>query len=691
MNLSNAPVIAMGISIIALVYAIFLIISVIKKPTGTQKMWEISKSIQEGAMAYLNRQSITIFFFALLIFMILTFLPKGLHNDNILIGISFLCGAFFSALAGYIGMNVSVRANVRTAEAAKTSLQAALSVAFKGGSVTGLAVVGLALLGVSGLYYIFVQYLGIPINEAPKLLVGFGFGASLVSLFARIGGGIFTKAADVGADIVGKIEKNIPEDDPRNPAVIADNVGDNVGDCAGMGADLFETYAVTLIAAMILASSTLMSTIGQAGVEFPLMLGSIAVVASIFGTFFIKLGRRKNIMGALYKGMIVTGVLSAIGFYFANQAFIGDINIFYATLVGLGITFFINLITEYYTSTAYAPVRKIAKASETGAGTNVIIGLAVGLESTFLPVMLIVLGIFLAYYFGQNSALHNGIYGIAIAAVAMLSTTGMVIATDSYGPITDNAGGIAEMAGLPESVRKNTDALDAVGNTTKAVTKGYAISSAALAALVLFQAYSEELTAHAPNLKFNFEITDYRVMIGLFLGGLLPFVFAASCMESVGKTAFKVVEEVRRQFKQIKGIMSGKEKPQYGKCVDIVTKAALREMIFPASLAIFSPTIVAFVLGPLALGGLLAGVIIAGFLLAIQMCTGGGAWDNAKKYIESGYYGGKGSDAHKAAVVGDTVGDPFKDTAGPAINSLIKVINTIALILAPIIAGLHWF
>jgi K(+)-stimulated pyrophosphate-energized sodium pump len=434
-----------------------------------------------------------------------------------------------------------------------------------------------------------------------------------------------------------------------------------------------------------------MSTIGAAGVEYPLALGSIAVMASIIGTFFIKLGRKKNIMGALYKGMIVTGIISAIGFYFANQQFIGDIYIYFAALVGLGITFFINIITEYYTSTAHAPVQKIAKASETGAGTNVIIGLAVGLESTFLPVILIVVGIFLAYYFGENSVLHSGIYGIAIAAVAMLSTTGMVIATDSYGPITDNAGGIAEMAGLPESVRKNTDALDAVGNTTKAVTKGYAISSAALAALVLFQAYTEELTAHAPNMKFIFDITDYRVMIGLFLGGLLPFIFAASLMESVGKAAYKVVEEVRRQFREIKGIMSGKEKPEYGRCVDIVTKAALHEMIFPASLAILSTTFVGIVLGPLALGGLLAGVIVSGFLLALLMCTGGGAWDNAKKYIESGFFGGKGSDAHKAAVVGDTVGDPFKDTAGPAINSLIKVINTIALILAPIIASLPWF
>jgi K(+)-stimulated pyrophosphate-energized sodium pump len=563
-----------------------------------------------------------------------------------------------------------------------------LSVAFRGGSVTGLAVVGLALLGVSGFYHIFTSVLNIPVGDAPKLLIGFGFGASLVSRFARVGGGIFTKAADVGADIVGKVEKGIPEDDPRNPAVIADNVGDNVGDCAGMGADLFETYAITLIAAMILAASSLTPILGSAGIEYPLALGSIAVVATIVGTFFIRLGKSRKIMKALYRGMIVTGVISAVGFFFATQHFIRDINIFFATLVGLGVTFFITLITEYYTAKEYAPVQRIAKASQTGAGTNIITGLAVGLESTFLPVILIVVGIFLAYYFGQTSSLNNGIYGIAIAAVAMLSTTGMVIATDSYGPITDNAGGIAEMAHLPAAVRKNTDLLDSVGNTTKAVTKGYAIGSAALAALVLFQAYTEELTAHAPSVNFVFNLTDYRVLIGLFIGGMLPFLFASSCMESVGKTAFKVVEEVRRQFRTKKGIMTGKDKPDYGRCVDIVTKAALKEMVFPGLLAVLSPLIVGFLLGPIALGGLLGGVIVSGLLLALQMCTGGGAWDNAKKYIEDGKYGGKGSEAHKAAVVGDTVGDPFKDTAGPAINSLIKVINTIALIIAPVLASL---
>ncbi|MBU0667687.1 sodium-translocating pyrophosphatase [Patescibacteria group bacterium] len=683
------PQIAIGASVIALVYAVILIIIILKRKDGSAEMREIAKAIQEGATAYLNRQTMTIALFTIVLFIVMAFvLPQGKHNDGVLTAIGFLVGAIFSTLAGYIGMSVSVRANVRTTEAAKNTLQDALSVAFKGGSVTGLSVVGLSLLGVGGFYFIFTRYLGIPVTDAPKLLIGFGFGASLVSLFARVGGGIFTKAADVGADLVGKIEKNIPEDDPRNPAVIADNVGDNVGDCAGMGADLFETYAVTLIAAMILAASTLSAEKVQNGIQYPLMLGAIAVIATIIGTFFIKIGRSKKIMKALYKGMLITGLLSAIGFYFANQLFIGDINIFYAALVGLGITLFINIITEYYTSTEYEPVKKIAKSSQTGAGTNIITGLAVGLESTFLPVILIVVGILLAYFFGERSILGNGIYGIAIAAVAMLSTTGMVIATDSYGPITDNAGGIAEMANLPEKVRKNTDTLDAVGNTTKAVTKGYAIGSAALAALVLFQAYSEELHISAPNQQFTFSLIDHRVLIGLFLGGLLPFLFSSSCMQSVGKTAFKVVEEVRYQFSSRKGIMTGKQKPDYKRCVDIVTKSALREMVFPGLLAVLAPILVGFLLGPISLGGMLVGVIVTGLLLALQMCTGGGAWDNAKKYIEEGHFGGKGSDTHKAAVVGDTVGDPFKDTAGPAINSLIKVINTIALIIAPLIATL---
>ena len=653
-------------------------------------MQEIAQAIQDGAKAYLNRQFLTVGILAVIIFLIIAFvIPAGDYNVGVWMAVGFGVGALFSGIAGYIGMNVSVRANVRTANAAKKSLQSALSVAFKGGAVTGMAVVGLSLLGVSGFYIIFTKVVGMPAQVAANTLIGFGFGASLISLFARVGGGIFTKAADVGADIVGKVEAGIPEDDPRNPAVIADNVGDNVGDCAGMGADLFETYAVTLIAAMILAASTLTDTLGTMGIEYPLALGSIAVIASIIGTFFVKLGKKQNIMGAMYKGMLVTGLLSAIGFYFATDYLLGDVYIFLASLVGLGITLFITIITEYYTSTSYKPVKMIAKSSETGAGTNIITGLAVGLKSTVLPVILILVGIFLAYYFGENSpSVANGVYGIAIAAIAMLSTTGMVIATDSYGPITDNAGGIAEMAGLPEKVRKNTDALDSVGNTTKAVTKGYAIGSAALAALVLFQAYKEELIKNVTGgEEFIFDISDHRVLIGLFIGGLLPFIFSASTMQSVGKAAYTVVEEVRRQFKTIPGIMTGKAKPEYGKCVDIVTRAALREMVFPGILAVSAPILVGFILGPLALGGMLAGVIIVGLLLAIQMCTGGGAWDNAKKYIEDGNHGGKGSEAHKAAVVGDTVGDPFKDTSGPALNALIKVINTVALIIAPMIAG----
>ncbi|EKD47915.1 MAG: hypothetical protein ACD_65C00216G0001, partial [uncultured bacterium] len=646
----DATILAIIASVIALITAILLVVHVMKEKPGTTTMQEISDFIKEGAMAYLNRQFKTVAIFAIVIFLILGLaLPKGAYNNSYMIATGFLVGAVFSALAGYIGMGMSVRANVRTANAAKRSLKEALSVAFLGGSVTGLSVVALSLLGVSGFYYLFTKVFDIPVDTAPSLLIGFGFGASLISLFARVGGGIFTKAADVGADLVGKVEKNIPEDDPRNPAVIADNVGDNVGDCAGMGADLFETYAVTLIAAMILAASTLVTQTGAKSVEYPLLLGTIAVIASIIGIFFVRLGKKENIMGAMYKGMLATGLISAVGFYFATDYMLGDINIFFASLVGLGVTFFINIITEYYTSTKYNPVKKIAKASETGAGTNVITGLAVGLQSTLAPVILVCCAIAAAYYFGETSTLQNGIYGIAIAAVAMLSTTGLVIATDSYGPITDNAGGIAEMAELPEAVRKNTDALDAVGNTTKAVTKGYAICSAALAALVLFQAYGEELMKNAVGTTFEFGIENHMVLIGLFLGGVLPFLFSSFCMEAVGKAAHKVVEEVRRQFREIPGIMERKNKPQYDTCVDIVTKAALKEMIMPGAIAVLAPIAVGFILGPEALGGLLVGVIVAGLLLAIQMSNGGGAWDNAKKYIETGHFGGKGSDAHKAA------------------------------------------
>lgn len=675
-------------SLLALLFGLFLAVWIIKKPKGSKSMQDIAASIQEGATSYLKRQAKTMAVFAILIFLLITFaLPDmpDYTNAPLLIGVGFLVGAFFSGIAGYIGMSISVRANVRTAEAAKSGLKAALDVAFRGGAVTGMVVLGLALLGVSAFYYVFTAFMDIPTEKAPALLIGFGFGASLISLFARVGGGIFTKAADVGADLVGKVEAGIPEDDPRNPAVIADNVGDNVGDCAGMGADLFETYAVTLIAAMILAAST---TANTDLIEYPLILGSIAAIASIIGVWFVKLGKKNNVMGAMYKGMGVATLISAIGFYFATDYIVKDMGIFYASLVGLGVTVLINVITEYYTSKDFKPVKDVAESSKTGAGTNIITGLAVGLESTFLPVLLIVAAIFGAYYFGEHSSFENGIYGIAIAAVAMLSTTGLVIATDSYGPITDNAGGIAEMSKLPPEVRKITDELDSVGNTTKAVTKGYAIGSASLAALVLFQAYSEELSKSGTD--FIFDISDHLVLIGLLLGGVLPFIFSASAMKSVGKAAFYVVEEVRRQFKEKPGIMKGTDKPEYGRCVDIVTKAALKEMLIPGLLAVLAPVLVGFILGPKALGGLLGGVIISGLLMALFMCTGGAAWDNGKKYVEDGHFGGKGSDAHKAAVVGDTVGDPFKDTAGPAINALIKVINTIALIIAPIIATISW-
>ncbi|MBI4836177.1 MAG: sodium-translocating pyrophosphatase [Candidatus Abawacabacteria bacterium] len=672
---------ALGASILALVVAVIHISSIMRVKVADKTMNDISLAIRQGAEAYLSRQTKTIGVFTILIFLVLGFV------FNWLMAAGFLAGAILSLAAAYIGMGVCSRTNVRTAFLAKEGMQPALSIAFRGGLVTGLGVVGLALLGVSGFYLILRAY-GLPVAQIPQMLIGFGFGASLVSLFARVGGGIFTKAADVGADLVGKIEQNIPEDDPRNPAVIADNVGDNVGDVAGMGADLFETYAVTLIAALVLASSVFTGgSFSQVAIEYPLMLGAVAIVASILGAFFVRLGSKKNIMGALYKGLAATSIFSIIGFYFVTNAMLGnEMRIFYASLVGIALTVLMNVITEYYTSTAYKPVQDTAKAAETGAGTNVIIGLAYGLRSTFLPIMAIVIAIMLAYWLGDTSSLHSGIYGIAIAAVAMLSTTGMVIAMDAYGPITDNAGGIAEMANLPEHVREVTDALDAVGNTTKAVTKGYAIGSAALAALVLFQAYNEEFVKLGKTLSQR--IDDPTVLVGLFIGALLPALFSSYCMQAVGRAAHKVVDEVRRQFRDIKGIMEGKAKPDYKACVDIVTKAALYEMIMPGLLAVVAPIAVAFLLGPEALAGLLAGVMVSGLVTAIAMCTGGAAWDNAKKYIEKGHFGGKGSPTHKAAVVGDTVGDPYKDTAGPAINALIKVINTIALILAPILASM---
>jgi K(+)-stimulated pyrophosphate-energized sodium pump len=664
--------------VLALLVAAYLAWSVLKESSGTDRMKEISGAVQEGAMAFLNRQYKTIAIFAVVIAIIL----------GIFIGpwvaVGFLVGAILSAAAGYIGMNISVRSNVRTAEAAKSGLSKALSVAFRGGSVTGLAVVGLGLLGISGFYLIIINVIspGTALSvDTLRPLIGLGFGASLISLFARVGGGIFTKAADVGADLVGKVEAGIPEDDPRNPAVIADNVGDNVGDCAGMGADLFETYIVTALAAMLLATipavQTAMTTtfsftapLGNLA-TYPLLLGALAIVASVVSVFFVRIGKSQDIMGAMYKGLIVATVISVILFAAADYFFMdSNLGIFIASIVGLGVMASIFVITEYYTGTGHRPVREVAKSSITGAGTNIITGLAMGFEATAMPVLVIVVGIFLAYHFA-------GLYGIALAAVAMLSVTGIIVAIDAYGPITDNAGGIAEMADLPEDVRKITDALDAVGNTTKAVTKGYAIGSAALAALALFAAFKADI----PNVaNLNFSVDNPTILIGLFIGGAMPFLFSSFCMLAVGRAAFAIVEEVRRQFKEIPGIMEGTGKPMYGRCVDIVTKAALKEMAVPAIMAVMAPLVVGFILGPVALSGMLLGVIITGLVLAIHMTSGGAAWDNAKKYIESGNYGGKKSDAHKAAVVGDTVGDPYKDTAGPSLNALIKVMNTISLI-----------
>jgi len=649
-------------SLIAIFYGLFLAKSILKKSAGSDKMKAIAGAIAEGAKAYLNRQYKTIGMIAVVLFFIL-WITLG-----ITMAAGFVLGAVLSALAGYIGMNVSVRANVRTTEAAKNGLKTALDVAFKGGTVTGLLVVGLALLGVTSLY---------SITGDVKSLIGLGFGASLISVFARLGGGIFTKAADVGADLVGKNEAGIPEDDPRNPAVIADNVGDNVGDCAGMAADLFETYAVTSIAAMLLGS---LLFVGFAGAIFyPLTIGATAIICSIIGTWFVKLGKKNNIMGALYKGLVVAGVLAAIAFYpitkilMANNGLYSTLNLFFCALTGLVVTGALVMITEYFTSTKYNPVRSIAAASVSGHGTNVIQGLAISMKATALPLITIVAGILITYDLG-------GLYGIAVAAMAMLSMTGIIVAIDAYGPITDNAGGIAEMAGLPESVRNVTDPLDAVGNTTKAVTKGYAIGSAGLAALVLFSAYTQEISVKLGHLM-AFDLSDPRVIVGLLIGGLLPYYFGALCMEAVGKTAGKVVDEVRRQFKEIKGIMDGSGKPEYGKCVDIVTTSAIKQMIVPALIPVLAPILVGFLLGPVALGGLLIGSIITGLFVAISMTSGGGAWDNAKKYIESGNFGGKGGAAHKAAVTGDTVGDPYKDTAGPAINPMIKILNIVALLI----------